>query len=69
MCDAKLVQVVHVRDAKVEWGEEDDLASCEVGKDVERDDAGSPYNLLAHRALILSDDESRERCVHALTTT
>jgi hypothetical protein len=35
---AELVKVVEVRDAEVEWCEEDDLLARELGEDMEGDD-------------------------------
>ena len=35
---AELVEVVKMRDAEVEWREEDDLLAGELREDMERDD-------------------------------
>ena len=51
MCYSELVQVVDVSNAEVEWGEEDDLISRNVGKNVEGDNHSAPDDLLADRTL------------------
>lgn len=51
---AELVQVVHVCDAEVERGEEDDALGGEVGEDVEGDDEGAPDELFADGTLRVS---------------
>ena len=51
MRQSGLVKVVDVRDAEVEWGNEDEIAGRDAGEKMDGDDGGAEDDLFCYWAL------------------